>query len=261
MSAGKTIGIDRLVELRWLDAVAAQVSAGKPVADVYRFAWDLLEGEVRGNDPHSGRGKTATVLMRIWAKTPPELVPLRDHGLCLLEASPGGNSLAAHWGMAMATHAFFFDVATAIGRVLALQEQVALAQIGRRVAERWGERPTIKTACRRLVRSIVRWRALDDPTGKGLFRKIEKPIPVEGLAALFLVDALLHSVDGGAAPFSALLTHPALFPFQVPLSLGELRTSGRFEVDREGLEIEMVRRAPRTDAWQHVNERNGHGSQ
>lgn len=75
MSRRKTIGFDRRLALDWLEATASRVAAGDSLEEVRAGMWEYLEGKVSGDKFNSDRGKTMTVLTRIWAKVPPLLIP------------------------------------------------------------------------------------------------------------------------------------------------------------------------------------------
>ncbi len=68
----RTIGLDRPLRLEWLDAVAGQLAGGATPKEARDYAWGLLEGVLAGNTPQSARGKTLTVLSRVWL-TPPDV--------------------------------------------------------------------------------------------------------------------------------------------------------------------------------------------
>jgi hypothetical protein len=59
--------------------------------------WDFLEDLVPSNTNNSGRGKTLTVLTRIWLAEPDDVQPLRDIALKCLASANGENRLAVHW--------------------------------------------------------------------------------------------------------------------------------------------------------------------
>jgi hypothetical protein len=78
MNGRSTIGFDRKIELEWLDAVAGRAAAGDTPEKIRKFLWEFLDGVVAGDSVHSGRGKTLTVLFRIWVIVPEWAKPLRD---------------------------------------------------------------------------------------------------------------------------------------------------------------------------------------
>lgn len=234
------IGFDRDLELAWLEATAARVAEGMPPAQVREFLWKLLEGKVAGDAPRSGRGKTATVLLHIWSDVPAEVTPLRDDCLQALTRLSGDGQLIAHWTMAMATYPFFVEVVTAVGRLLALQETVALNQVTRRIAEKWGERSTAVRACRRVVRSIVRWGALRDTKKHGVYERRQPALPVEAEDLRLLAEGLLRGQGVEALALEQLTACPALFPFEVSAARLLAFSSGRLGYSREGVDRELV---------------------
>ena len=163
----RIIGFDRKVRLRWLDATAEWTMQGLSVPEVRAQLERLLDGQVAGEGPHSARGKTMTVLLHVWTAVPDAAVPLRDDALVLLGGRTGRDRLPLHWGMCLATYPFFRDVAATTGRLLALQGEVALSQIVRRMAESWGERSTLTRAVQRVVRSFVEWGVLAESGDRG----------------------------------------------------------------------------------------------
>ncbi len=234
------IGFDRDLELAWLEATAARVAEGQSPAQVREFLWKLLEGKVAGDAPRSGRGKTATVLLHVWSDVPDEIGPLRDDCLQALTRLSGDQQLVVHWTMAMATYPFFVEVVSAVGRLLALQETVALNQVTRRIAEKWGERSTAVRACRRVVRSIVRWGALRDSARHGVYERRKPPIAAGAAEARLLVEGLLRGLGAEALAVEQLATSPALFPFELSPSGHLTFTSGRLSYAREGVDRELV---------------------
>jgi len=234
------IGFDRDLELAWLEATAARVAEGMPPPQVREFLWTLLAGKVAGDAPRSGRGKTATVLLHIWSDVPAETVPLRNDCLETLTRLSGEQQLLAHWTMAMATYPFFVEVVSTVGRLLALQETVALNQVTRRIAEKWGERSTAVRACRRVVRSIVRWGALRDTSKHGVYARRIAPIPVGGVEALLLPEGLLRGLGRDTIALDEVPSSPALFPFQASVEISTVGRSGRLELLREAMDRELV---------------------
>lgn len=120
MSRKETLGFDRKLELAWLDAAAAAAARGDDVATAREQLFAVLDGVVAGDGPHSGRGKTITVLSRIWLA--PALTDLGKRAISALDgaASPA-ERLAIHWAMCAATHPFFVDVVAAVGRLVRMQ--------------------------------------------------------------------------------------------------------------------------------------------
>lgn len=235
----RTIGFDRTLELGWLDVTAAKVAAGASVADVRRFLWDYLEGVVRGNTSNSGRGKTVTVLVHIWSRVPVRVEGLRQRASALLSSVAPGERLALHWAMANATYPFFHDVATTIGKLLALQGEFLVPHITRRLVGRWGQRQLVERCVQHVTRSMVRWRVLH-PTRAQALTADARRVNIRGRAAEVLAEAVLMSSGAENLPYAKIRSHPALFPFDVTMPLDSLRNVSHFTFHRDGDALDLV---------------------
>jgi len=233
----QTLGFDRKIELDWLDSAASIAAQGLDLATARKQLFSALEGQVSGDSAQSGRGKTVTVLSRVW------LCPhggLQRRALDAMESATPIERMAVHWAMCTATHPFFVDVAAAVGRLLRVQGEVALSQVTRRVVDGWGDRSTLHRAVQRTCRSFVVWDVLRDTNVRGIYEPIRVPLPVSGDAARLLVEALLRGGPREAAPLAELVRHPAVFPFELTVNGWELRGATEFRVDRQGLDVEVV---------------------
>jgi hypothetical protein len=243
MSRKETLGFDRKLELAWLDAAAAAAARGDDTAEAREQLFGVLDGVVAGDGPHSGRGKTVTVLSRIWLA--PATTETGKRALrALNDATSAEDRLVVHWAMCTATHPFFADVVSAIGRLVRMQGDVSLQQVARRVTETWGDRSTLHRAVQRVCRSLIAWGVLQESQTRGVYRLSPVRRVASGASARLLVEAVLMGGRSSAGPLADMLRHPALFPFDVRLSSGELRSAPEFDVERQGLDVDVVRIGP-----------------
>jgi len=238
MSRKETLGFDRKLELAWLDAAAAAAARGDNLVKAREQLFAVLDGVVAGDGPHSGRGKTITVLSRIWLA--PSTTDLGRRALRALASASTEERMAIHWAMCAATHPFFVDVVAAVGRLVRMQGDVSQAQVTRRVAETWGDRTTLHRAVQRVCRSLIAWGVLQETGVRGVYRPARAAQAIRGAPARLLVEAVLVGGRNTAAPLADLVRHPALFPFDVQVSPGELRGAMEFRVDRQGLDVDVV---------------------
>lgn len=235
--ARRIIGFDRRIRLEWLDAAADRTAAGLRPADVRSQLVRRLEGEVAGGDtPHHARGKTATVLVRVWVRVPAALVPLRDDALALLPGRSGRDRLPLHWGLCLAAYPFFRDVAAATGRLLALQRTASLDRIVRRVTETWGARTSVTRAAPRIVRSFVDWGVLEETGARGVFAPAPRIAASGEEIGPWLLEAGLVSTGRYAVPLGYLLRAPACFPFDLRVSGRDVARRPRLDISRQGRE-------------------------
>ena len=240
MSSRAPIGFDRRLDLEWLDAVAAYVAAGDDPKTTRAKLYEVLDGKLAGGSKDgTACYKTVNVLSKTWSTVPDELVGLRNQALILLPTVSAPERSALHWAMLLAGYRYFGDIAEITGRLLSLQASVTLSQVTRRVRETWGDRSTVDRTTRYVVRSMVEWGVIQDTERPGQYSRGDRNVPVHGDLAALLVEALLF-YSGMGLPIGQVTEHHALFPFEVRLSFQELRRSARFEVHRQGLDVDVV---------------------
>jgi hypothetical protein len=221
-----TIGFDRRVDLAWLDSIASRFAeAGDPqrAFDGTRAVVGLTVGG--GPSPHNATGKTMTVLARIWLRVPAHVVPLRDQAAQQIPLLSPRDRLAVHWTMTELAYPFFLDAASTAGRLLRLQEQIALSEFKQRLSEQWGQRGTMPQAAQRLLKTWADWGVLRE-TGKGAYAA-EPTADVGDVATRLAVRARLAAEGGKPIPIADIAVLPDLFPF----NLGELRAALRGSPD------------------------------
>lgn len=239
----KLLGFDQRVRLEWLEAAAGHAAGGKSYDEMREALLDLLEGVVGGRRYASARSKTVTVLCRVWGGVVSGADALRDRVIEALSRVDASERVALHWAMSMAAYPFFFDVATIVGRLLELQDEAPMAHIVRRTVELWGDREKARGAAQKVVRSMTDWGCLVEPS-KGVYRRAQQ-LCVRGELASIFAEALIFAGEQSAVPLPQLLRHPAAFPFQLELSAHDLRRSQCFEVNRQGLDLDVVSLAAR----------------
>jgi len=241
------IGFSQRVRLEWLELTANLVLAGNDEQVIYDSLQELLKGKlsVGSNARGSNRDKTISILMRIWARPPHMLRSLHRDGLGLLSQLPGEQHLAIHWGMTMATYPFWGAVATQVGRLLRLQGAVRHAQVRRRIVEQYGQRPTVKDAVRRVLRSMIDWGVLDerrDSHSRGEY-VLGRSLSITDVRLIsWLVEAFLHAQSNGSGSLEVILNAPVFFPFQIDSVSAVQLASGseRLEVLRHSLDQDLI---------------------
>ena len=240
MNSGRRIGLDRRLELEWLDAAAAQAAAGADEATVRDRLFDLLRDRVGGTrKPGTARHKTVGVLVGAWVLTPEKLMAFRGRAIDVLPSLSPRERLAMHWSVLMAVYPFFGDVACHVGQMLSLQSNLTLAHLLGRMRREWGDRSTVDRAAQRIVRSMVAWKALRDTGMRGVYQAASAPIALSGDASKLVLEGFLHYARR-PLPIDDALRHPGLFPFDLALRPYDLRGSSLFELQRLGLDIDMV---------------------
>lgn len=240
----QTIGFDRELNLSWLDLAAGLVLEGFDVDQIRQELIARLANEIPGSEACR---KTVTVLTRIWSRVPEEHQALRAEALALLPRLPPEERLWLHWGMSLLAYPFFHDVAGTVGRLLHLQGEVESAQVLRRIRETWGQRTTLKRAVPRTLRTCLAWGVIREvPSARYVYEAASPRQTDDPTLALWLMECILQSSLGPIAhngrqlPLAELVQSPAAFPFDLTPHLAALRRSDRFEISRQGLDLEMV---------------------
>jgi hypothetical protein len=241
MQKRKVIGFDRRIDREWLDSLLDRVATTSDVPALRQFVQQLLEPRHPGE---VARGKTATVLMRLWVLVPAEHRTVHADAIALLPSIPAKDRIWLHWGMALLAYPLFRDAATAIGRLLKLQGDFTLAQLERRLVESWGDRSTLRRAAQRIVRSMVQWGLLHD-LGRGKFTAAERLVTGSKEVQMWLLEASHLSEMGAELESNQLMNLPTSFPFKLTISVGDLRRSQVFTIHRQGLDMDMVALTPR----------------
>ncbi len=254
----QTIGFDRQLTLPWLDLTAGLLQEGLDQQKLRHILLTRLADEISGPE---ARKKTTSVLTRIWARVPPPYQALQSEALTLLPLVLAEERLWLHWGMTMLAYPFFCDVASTVGRLLHLQGEFESRQVRRRMHERWGQRTTLDRAIRRVLQTFIAWDVIQQTNSQHHLyqatpaRHTANPAhstssevlsSSEQALALWFMACVIHSVRQSTGqhdrqlPLAELIQSPATFPFDLTPHAATLRRSNRFEVSRQGLDLEMV---------------------
>lgn len=231
------VGFDRKIRREWLDALADRVAQDQDAVTLRTYLHELMKDEHPGD---TARGKTVTVLMRIWALVPEEHQHIRQQAFDLLKSISASDRIWLHWGMCLLAYPLFHDMATVLGRLLKLQDDFTWGQIHRRLIDGWGERTTVKRAVPRLIRSMADWNTLAESQERGHFQAAP-PMTIKSKALQLWLLRASHIADGKEMIEAAqLLSLPSCFPFKITAGKTDLRRCKDFAVYRQGLDMDMV---------------------
>ena len=83
--------------------------------------------------------------------------------------------------------------------------------------------------------------ALRQGTQKGVYIKGNVYQPMSDIEISWLIEAVLHSQTNSNLPFTHLIQHGSLFPFNIiDLSVTSLKKNPRIEIFRHGLNEELI---------------------
>ncbi len=241
----QTIGFDRQLALSWLDLTAGLAQQEFDQSQIRQKLLARLADEIFGAEACK---KTTTVLTRIWVRVPAEHQALQTEALTLLPVVLPEERLWAHWGMSTLAYPFFYDVASIVGRLLRLQGEFELKQIRRRMRESWGQRTTLDRAIRRVLQTFVAWGVIQQTNSKeGRAYQISPIRQTDNSAlAIWFIECVIQATRQATdqadrqLPLADLIQSPAVFPFDLAPHMVTLHRSARFEISRQGLDLEMV---------------------
>ena len=236
------IGFTQRIQLEWLEWTAQMALAGLADDKIHAELQERLRPivSVGGDDNRSNRGKVVGILLKIWVKVSAELRPFRDEGLEFLARSPVEDHLPVHWGMIMATYPFFGTVVDAVGRLVHLQDTVTIAQVNRRVQEKYGQRTSIDRAVERVFYALNDWGVLAKRDERTVYTStnllpISTPQP-----AIWLIEAGMITTGVQSTPLNTAANLPVLFPFS--LTMPRVVESARLGLFRQGLDHDFITR-------------------
>jgi hypothetical protein len=242
MSSTRVIGFDRELQLDWLDAVAARVASGAQPGEVREWLDVYLGDQLGGEGPGGHRGKTVTVLGRIWSNVPSHCRTIRDDALQVITNVPQHERLAVHWAMATAIYPFFGEVTATVGRLLSLQGDVVRAAVIKRLAESWGDRPAVRRATRAVWTSLAAWQTMTPTAARGHYQMRASRHPTSAATTRLLVEATMYATHRDAISMQELQSWPGFYPFAMTDLRSSVVASSQLMITREGIDLEMLRR-------------------
>ena len=238
-SQNRFIGFDRRLQLNWLDTTIA-LCQEYPDLDADTIAKRIkhyLASDVEGTE---AREKTALVILRIWVNVREEYAYLRGEALELATEVRAEERLWLHWGLSLLAYPLLRDVAATVGQLNRLQGAFTKAQVQRRIIESWGQRSTVQRALGHILSTFVNWGFIWGTEVRGSYAVTPSRLTENQTLALWLLDCALQANEAEQILLGELGQLSYLFPFNLLPFINNVRRSERFEVTRQGLDLEMV---------------------
>lgn len=237
---GKGIGFSRTITLDWLDVTASLcVQNIEPVEIRQRLA-ETISGTVYGTD---AQRKTIDVLTAIWVKTEQRAPQIRQEALAIFPTlSSSEERLWLHFGMTLVCYPFFRKCVAAIGQVSRTEELITRKMIKDRIAGDYGHLGALDRSVERIIASLANWGALAKTDQKQNNRIQLRYFSASEKLQSWLLTCALYAHPSEGIPFDDLIHLPELYPFNFTIGVDKLRRDARFEIQRQGGGLEMVRR-------------------
>ena len=235
----KGIGFSRTIRLDWLDVTASLCAQNiEPFAIRQQLA-ETISGTVTGVD---AQRKTIDVLSAIWVKTEKTAPQIRKEALSLFSsASTPEERFWLHYGMTLACYPIFRKVTAAIGQISRTEEIITRKMIKDRISGEYGHLGALDRSVERIIASLTQWGALEAMDIKQKSRISLRRFSACDDLQLWLLSCAIYAHPADGLPFNDMIHLPELYPFQLTIGVDALRRDGRFEVQRQGGGLEMVK--------------------
>lgn len=236
----KGIGFNRNIKLEWLDAVAAFCSeVDAPVAIRQRLE-PILSQDRTGKEAIR---KSIDILINIWVRNREAYPLLHQQAVTLFQTTlEPEDRLWLHYGLTMLYYPFFRDCVAAIGQLSRYEETITTQKVFDKMVGDMGHLGSIERATQRVIASLRNWGILKDEDARFTYVPQYRFFTASSTTLeQWLLACTLHAHPAEEIPFADLLQLPALFPFAFTISLHELRLANGFEVQRQGVGMDMVR--------------------
>jgi len=235
----KGIGFSRTITLDWMDVTASLCLQGiEPIA-IRQHLVGAISGVVHGKD---AQRKTIDVLSAIWVKTEKSVPQIRQQALEIFPTlSSPQERMWLHFGMSLVCYPFFRKCAASIGQVARTQELITRKLIKDKIAGDYGHLGALDRSVERIIASLTNWGALANTDQKQQYKIQFHSFSASENLQSWLLTCALYAHPSEGLPYNDLLHLPELYPFNLTIGVDSLRRDSRFEVQRQGGGLEMVR--------------------
>lgn len=235
----KGIGFSRTITLDWLDVTASLCIQNIEPLSIRQHLSETISGAVTGKE---AQRKTIDVLSAIWVKTEKTAPRNRQEALTLFPTlSTSEERLWLHYGMTLVCYSFFRKCVAAIGQISRIDELITRNMIKDRIAGDYGHLGGLDRSVERVIVSLTNWGALSNTEKKLKYRIALRQFSSSETLQSWLLTSALYAHPSEAIPFDDLIHLPELYPFKFTIGVDSLRRDSRFEVQRQGGGLEMVK--------------------
>lgn len=235
----KGIGFSRTIMLDWLDVTASLCVQNFEPLKIRQHLAETISGTVHGID---AQRKTIDVLSAIWVKTEKSAPQIRQQALAIFPTlSSSEERLWLHYGMTLVCYPFFRKCTAAIGQVSRTDELITRKMIKDRIAGDYGHLGALDRSVERIIASLTNWGALGNTDQNDKYQISSRKFQSTDVMQSWLLSCALFSHPSEAIPFDDLIHLPELYPFKFTIGVDNLRRDSRFEVQRQGGGLEMVK--------------------
>lgn len=236
----KGLGFIRNIKLDWLDAAAAYAATAVEGRDLRAQLEPIVAADRSG--PHAVR-KSLDVLVAIWYKSRDLAPDLYRQALDTAQTTQNpADRLWLHYGLTTLTYPFFRRCTGVIGQLARTEETVTRRQVVERLTAELGALGSLPRSTQRLMASLEDWGLLRPTERKDAYAPVSRTLTADSVELeAWLLACVLRAEPTRSVPFADLVRLPMLFPFRFTVTAGQLRRLPGFDVERQGVDLEMVR--------------------
>ncbi|OQX61662.1 MAG: hypothetical protein B5M51_07445 [Anaerolinea sp. 4484_236] len=235
----KNIGFSRTIFHSWMDATAAlRIQTNDPLK-IRQELDPILSNHLTGSD---AKRKTIDVLIDIWHKSADVSSTLHTQALELFQnAYVSTDHLWLHYGLSLLYFSLFRQIVITIGQMSRIKDTITRNELKKRMAAEFGHLGALDRSVERISATLTDWEILPATDKLGVYRPVRNKFKTSSTEIeLWLLKCILFAHPAEALPFSDLVRLPELFPFEISITLEELREHDEFNVYREGGGWDMV---------------------
>lgn len=236
----KQIGFRRNIYLAWLDATAALCAETGDAQELRARLDPIVAERVQSKE---NRQVATGMLLNIWVNTGERYPDLRDEAVALFAQSQLPSARVwLHYGLTMLAYDFFRLGLVIIGQIGRYGEGITPKEMKQRMIAEVGQLGALDKAVDRIVSSLRDWGVLTDTSRRYTYAPPPQRLKATNPAMeRWMLEVALAAHPAQDLPFADLVRLPELFPFDFTLSVDDLRQTGRFEIQRQGMGWDMVR--------------------
>lgn len=233
------LGFSRTITLDWLDVTASlSIQKMDPLAIRQQLTETIAE-TVTGIE---AQRKTIDVLLAIWVKTEKTAPQIRKDALSLFSSiSSPDERIWLHYGMTTVCYPIFRKVTAIIGQISRVEEMITRNMIKDRISSDYGHLGGLDRSVERIIASLTNWGVLTLTERKDYYRIQRHRLSAQEYFQRWLLICGLFAHPSEAIPINDLINLPEFFPFKIALGIADLRRDPRFEVNRQGGGLDMVK--------------------
>lgn len=239
----KGLGFIRTIQLDWLDAAAAFATTTDDV-QALRTSLEPIVGQTLKGE--TAVRKTIDVLVAIWYKSREGAPDLYEQALQFMRTTQApADRLWLHYGLATLYYPFFRHCAAAIGQLGQLEDEITRRMVVDRLTADLGALGSLERSAQRVMASLQDWGVLLPGSTRSTYIPAYRSCTTDSAdLEAWLLACRLRAEEDRAFPFADLIRLPELYPFKFTLTAGQLRRYPGFEVQRLGIDMDLVRSLP-----------------